>query len=158
MKFFESLVLTRYIFRWFKHAGESFVKVPFFGAVSYLTIAVCPFCIAFAVVWAVYRRISFAWIGQDILVRGIDHLCILILSFCNTYSWSSHGNTEHISGIDKTYYFGKECKILLIYLLLKVEIYVYTIRIILFMALALNNIILSYIPLFLNSFLFRVLH
>lgn len=55
-------------FRWFEHAGESYVKVPFFGAVSYLTLAVSPFCIAFAVVWAVYRRqVSFAWIGQDIL-------------------------------------------------------------------------------------------
>lgn len=41
--------------------------MPFFGAVSYLTLAVAPFCIAFAVVWAVYRRVSFAWIGQDIL-------------------------------------------------------------------------------------------
>jgi len=43
--------------------------VPFFGAVSYLTLAVSPFCIAFAVIWAVYRRMSFAWIGQDMLVR-----------------------------------------------------------------------------------------
>ncbi|PRQ58110.1 putative peptidase A22B, signal peptide peptidase [Rosa chinensis] len=55
------------LFRRFKRAGESYVKVPFFGAVSYLTLAVAPFCIAFAVVWAVYRRVSFAWIGQDIL-------------------------------------------------------------------------------------------
>ncbi|KAA8520640.1 hypothetical protein F0562_014896 [Nyssa sinensis] len=54
-------------FRWFEHARESFVKLPFFGAVSYLTLAVTPFCIAFAVVWAVFRRVSFAWIGQDIL-------------------------------------------------------------------------------------------
>ncbi|KAJ4806042.1 signal peptide peptidase [Rhynchospora pubera] len=52
---------------WFKRAGESFVKVPFFGAVSYLTLAVSPFCIVFAVLWAIYRRLSFAWIGQDIL-------------------------------------------------------------------------------------------
>ena len=55
-------------FRWFKNAGEAFIKVPFFGAVSYLTLAVSPFCITFAVVWAVYRNVSFAWIGQDILV------------------------------------------------------------------------------------------
>lgn len=53
---------------WFKRAGESFVKVPYFGAVSYLTLALSPLCIVFAVVWAVYRRESFAWIGQDILV------------------------------------------------------------------------------------------
>ncbi|XP_068645668.1 signal peptide peptidase-like 4 [Aristolochia californica] len=59
--------LVALLSRWFKRAGESFIKVPFFGAVSYLTLAVTPFCIAFAVVWAVYRRISFAWIGQDIL-------------------------------------------------------------------------------------------
>lgn len=58
-----------YSFRWFQHAGQTFVKIPFFGAVSYLTIAVTPFCIVFAVVWGVYRRVSFAWIGQDILVR-----------------------------------------------------------------------------------------
>ncbi|KAL5792383.1 hypothetical protein ACOSP7_000977 [Xanthoceras sorbifolium] len=61
------LVALLSCFRWFQHAAESFVKVPFFGAVSYLTLAVCPFCIAFSVVWAVFRRISFAWIGQDIL-------------------------------------------------------------------------------------------
>ncbi|KAJ8900611.1 hypothetical protein K2173_025388 [Erythroxylum novogranatense] len=54
-------------FRWFHRAGETYVKVPFFGAVPYLTLGVSPFCIAFAVVWAVYRRVSFAWIGQDIL-------------------------------------------------------------------------------------------
>ncbi|KAJ4956404.1 hypothetical protein NE237_013187 [Protea cynaroides] len=59
--------LVALLSRWFKRAGETFIKVPFFGAVSYLTLAVTPFCIAFAVIWAVYRRISFAWIGQDIL-------------------------------------------------------------------------------------------
>lgn len=54
-------------FRWFKHYAESFIKVPFFGAVSYLALAVFPFCIAFSVIWAVYRRRHLAWIGQDIL-------------------------------------------------------------------------------------------
>ncbi|XP_020961311.1 signal peptide peptidase-like 4, partial [Arachis ipaensis] len=56
-----------YSFRWFQHAAQTFVKIPFFGAVSYLTFAVTPFCIVFAVIWAVYHRVSFAWIGQDIL-------------------------------------------------------------------------------------------
>ncbi|XAR70287.1 hypothetical protein NMG60_11027091 [Bertholletia excelsa] len=51
----------------FKHAAESFIKVPFVGAVSYLTLAVSPFCMAFAILWAVYRNISLAWIGQDVL-------------------------------------------------------------------------------------------
>ncbi|TQE06780.1 hypothetical protein C1H46_007649 [Malus baccata] len=62
-----AIMLTKYSFRRFKRAGESYVRLPIFGAVSYLTLAVAPFCIAFAVLWAVYRRISFAWIGQDIL-------------------------------------------------------------------------------------------
>ncbi|KAK4415925.1 Signal peptide peptidase-like 4 [Sesamum alatum] len=61
------LVALLSCFRWFEHAAESFVKVPFLGAVSYLTVAVSPFCIVFAVLWAVYRSVSFAWIGQDIL-------------------------------------------------------------------------------------------
>ncbi|CAN6568136.1 unnamed protein product [Malus baccata var. baccata] len=59
--------LVTFLSCWFKHAGDSYVRLPIFGAVSYLTLAVAPFCIAFAVLWAVYRRISFAWIGQDIL-------------------------------------------------------------------------------------------
>ncbi|XP_031114241.1 signal peptide peptidase-like 4 [Ipomoea triloba] len=61
------LVTLLSCFRWFEHAAETFVKVPFLGAISYLTLAVSPFCIAFAVIWAVFRRVSFAWIGQDIL-------------------------------------------------------------------------------------------
>lgn len=59
--------LVALLSRWFKRAGDSYIKLPFFGAVSYLTLAVSPFCITFAVVWGVYRNVSFAWIGQDIL-------------------------------------------------------------------------------------------
>ncbi|KAL8062710.1 hypothetical protein ABFX02_02G165500 [Erythranthe guttata] len=54
-------------FRWFENAAETFVKVPCVGAVSHLTLAVSPFCISFAVLWALFRHVSFAWIGQDIL-------------------------------------------------------------------------------------------
>ncbi|KAF7810305.1 signal peptide peptidase-like 2 [Senna tora] len=53
--------------RWFKQASESYIKVPFFGAISHLTLAISPFCITFSILWAVYRNVSFAWIGQDIL-------------------------------------------------------------------------------------------
>ncbi|XP_061337256.1 signal peptide peptidase-like 2 isoform X2 [Gastrolobium bilobum] len=59
--------LVALLSRWFKHAGESYIKVPFLGAISYLTLAVSPFCITFAVLWAVFRNESFAWIGQDVL-------------------------------------------------------------------------------------------
>lgn len=61
------LVALLSCFRWFEHAAESYVKVPLVGAVSYLTLAVSPFCTAFAVLWAVKRKTSYAWIGQDIL-------------------------------------------------------------------------------------------
>ncbi|KAI4372343.1 hypothetical protein MLD38_010585 [Melastoma candidum] len=61
------LVALLSCFRCFETAAQSFVKLPVFGAVSHLTVAVSPFCIAFAVMWAVFRRVSFAWIGQDIL-------------------------------------------------------------------------------------------
>ncbi|EYU35094.1 hypothetical protein MIMGU_mgv1a009454mg [Erythranthe guttata] len=61
------LVALLSCFRWCEDAAESFVKIPVLGEVSYLTIAVSPFCIVFAVLWAVYRTVSFAWIGQDIL-------------------------------------------------------------------------------------------
>ncbi|CAI0414509.1 unnamed protein product [Linum tenue] len=58
-------LLSRY--RYFMRAAESFIKVPVLGAISYLTLAVSPLCITFAVVWAVYRNTTYAWIGQDIL-------------------------------------------------------------------------------------------
>ncbi|XP_012569183.1 signal peptide peptidase-like 2 isoform X2 [Cicer arietinum] len=61
------LVALLSCFRWSQHAAQTYVKIPFFGAVSYLTLAVTPFCIAFAVLWGVKRHASFAWIGQDIL-------------------------------------------------------------------------------------------
>ncbi|XP_040367596.1 signal peptide peptidase-like 2 isoform X2 [Rosa chinensis] len=59
--------LVSLLSRWFKRTGEAYVKLPILGAISYLTLAVSPFCIAFAVLWAVFRTVSFAWIGQDIL-------------------------------------------------------------------------------------------
>lgn len=91
--------LRKYSFRCFKHAGESYVKVPILGAVSHLTLAVSPVCIVLAVIWAVYRRhVSFAWIGQDILVRKkkekknclssiLSFFCLLGFSFGY---WMSH--------------------------------------------------------------------
>ncbi|XP_050378708.1 signal peptide peptidase-like 2 [Argentina anserina] len=59
--------LVSLLSRWFKRTGEAYIKLPLLGAISYLTLAVSPFCIAFAVLWAVFRTVSFAWIGQDIL-------------------------------------------------------------------------------------------
>lgn len=59
--------LVSLLSRCFEHAAGSFIKIPVFGAVSYLALAVSPFCIVCAVLWAVYRREAYAWIGQDIL-------------------------------------------------------------------------------------------
>nr|AAM63609.1 growth-on protein GRO10 [Arabidopsis thaliana] len=59
--------LVALLSRWFQRAADTYVKVPFLGPISYLTLAVSPFCIVFAVLWAVYRVHSFAWIGQDVL-------------------------------------------------------------------------------------------
>ncbi|XP_010545677.1 PREDICTED: signal peptide peptidase-like 2 [Tarenaya hassleriana] len=59
--------LVAFLSRWFKRAGESYIKVPLLGAISYLTLAISPFCIVFSVLWAIYRDVSFAWIGQNIL-------------------------------------------------------------------------------------------
>ncbi|GAB4857388.1 Signal peptide peptidase-like 2 [Ancistrocladus abbreviatus] len=59
--------LVALLSRVFKSASESYVKIPRIGAVSYLTLAVSPFCITFGVIWAVYHDASFAWIGQDVL-------------------------------------------------------------------------------------------
>ncbi|KAG6514627.1 hypothetical protein ZIOFF_024995 [Zingiber officinale] len=59
--------LVALLSRWFKHAANSFIKIPVFGAASYLALAVSPFCIVFTVVWAAHRGASFAWIGQDIM-------------------------------------------------------------------------------------------
>ncbi|KAL6979572.1 Signal peptide peptidase-like 2 [Sarracenia purpurea var. burkii] len=72
--------LVALLSRWFKRTAESFIKVPFFGAVSYLTLSVSPFCIAFAVVWAVYRNAPFAWIGQDVL--GIALILTVLQIVC----------------------------------------------------------------------------
>jgi signal peptide peptidase-like 2B len=67
--FLSELTASYCSFRWFQYPAQTYVKIPFFGAVPYLTLAVTPFCIVFAVVWAVKRQASYAWIGQDILVR-----------------------------------------------------------------------------------------
>ncbi|KAG6548658.1 hypothetical protein Mapa_009812 [Marchantia paleacea] len=59
--------LTAFLSRWFPHAASSYVNLPYFGTVSALTLVVSPFCITFAVLWACFRHLSFAWIAQDIL-------------------------------------------------------------------------------------------
>lgn len=48
-----------------------------------LSLGVLPFCATFAILWAVFRHASCAWIGQDILVRHIFQLMFpFLLLFC----------------------------------------------------------------------------
>lgn len=75
--------LVALLSRWFKLFAHSYVKVPLFGAVSYLTIAVSPFCITFAVLWGVYRDLHFAWIGQDVLGIALIMTVIQIVRIPN---------------------------------------------------------------------------
>ncbi|XP_042435648.1 signal peptide peptidase-like 2 [Zingiber officinale] len=61
------------ISRFCKCYGQKTVNLPIIGEVQALSIAVVPFCAAFAIFWAVKQHASYAWIGQDIL--GI---CLMI--------------------------------------------------------------------------------
>ncbi|XP_042439922.1 signal peptide peptidase-like 2 [Zingiber officinale] len=61
------------ISRFCKCYGQKTVNLPIIGEVQVLSIAVVPFCAAFAIFWAVKQHASYAWIGQDIL--GI---CLMI--------------------------------------------------------------------------------
>uniref|UniRef100_A0A0D6QY32 PA domain-containing protein n=1 Tax=Araucaria cunninghamii TaxID=56994 RepID=A0A0D6QY32_ARACU len=51
----------------FGHYADKIVKVPVIGEVSLLSVALLPFCIAFAVFWAASQHASYAWIFQDVL-------------------------------------------------------------------------------------------
>ncbi|KAG8089760.1 hypothetical protein GUJ93_ZPchr0011g28514 [Zizania palustris] len=65
--------LVSLLTRIFKDCGQRTVQFPFLGEVLALSVVIVPFCTIFAILWAVYRHASFAWIGQDIL--GI---CLMI--------------------------------------------------------------------------------
>ncbi|GJN04367.1 hypothetical protein PR202_ga21911 [Eleusine coracana subsp. coracana] len=81
--------------RIFKDCGHRTVRLPLLGEVLSLSAGILPFCVVFAVLWAVYRHASFAWIGQDILVRCLPPL------FCYSFSHgleTSRGFPVPVSG------------------------------------------------------------
>ncbi|CAI0452204.1 unnamed protein product [Linum tenue] len=49
------------------------VTLPYFGETTIVSLIVLIFCLAFAIAWAITRKASFSWIGQDVL--GI---CLMI--------------------------------------------------------------------------------
>jgi len=65
--------LVTLLARIFKDCGQKTVQLPFLGEVLIISVGTVPFCVVFAILWAVYRHAPFAWIGQDIL--GI---CLMI--------------------------------------------------------------------------------
>ncbi|PWA72509.1 PA domain, Presenilin/signal peptide peptidase [Artemisia annua] len=77
------LVALLSCFRLFEQAATTYIKVPFIGAVSYLTLGVSPLCVIGAVLWAFYRRHHFAWIGQDILGVSLIITVIQIIQVPN---------------------------------------------------------------------------
>ncbi|XWS35271.1 hypothetical protein CRYUN_Cryun21dG0111800 [Craigia yunnanensis] len=56
-----------------RNCPQKTLNLPLFGEVSIVSLVVAIFCLIFAVVWAVNRRASYSWLGQDIL--GI---CLMI--------------------------------------------------------------------------------
>lgn len=71
------------IYRILKDCGQTTINLPIFGEVLMLSLGVLPFCATFAILWAVFRHASCAWIGQDILVRHIFQLMFpFLLLFC----------------------------------------------------------------------------
>ncbi|EPS62285.1 hypothetical protein M569_12504, partial [Genlisea aurea] len=47
--------------------GEKKLNLPLLGEVSILSMSVLIFCVIFAVLWAITRKESYSWIGQDVL-------------------------------------------------------------------------------------------
>ncbi|GLT85088.1 hypothetical protein SLE2022_032900 [Rubroshorea leprosula] len=56
-----------------RNCSQKMLNLPVFGEVSVVSIVVALLCLLFAIIWAVERRASYSWIGQDIL--GI---CLMI--------------------------------------------------------------------------------
>ncbi|XVF29334.1 hypothetical protein REPUB_Repub15cG0112300 [Reevesia pubescens] len=56
-----------------KNSLQKTLNLPLFGEVSVVSLVVALFCVIFSVVWAVNRRASYSWVGQNIL--GI---CLMI--------------------------------------------------------------------------------
>ncbi|XP_034685455.1 signal peptide peptidase-like 2 [Vitis riparia] len=55
------------ILRGCKNSERKTVNLPLFGEVTVLSLGVLLFCLSFAIAWAITRKASFSWIGQDVL-------------------------------------------------------------------------------------------
>ncbi|EFJ05600.1 hypothetical protein SELMODRAFT_187400 [Selaginella moellendorffii] len=59
--------LVTLLSRLFPGVGTRHITIPILGTVSSLSVVVFPICVAFSVIWAVYRHAHVAWVGQDVL-------------------------------------------------------------------------------------------
>ncbi|MCL7051613.1 hypothetical protein MKW94_013458 [Papaver nudicaule] len=66
------------ILRIFKNSGNKIVNLPCLGEVTVLSMGVLPFCLAFAIFWAANQHVSYAWVGQDVLVASVLLSCAFV--------------------------------------------------------------------------------
>ncbi|KAI3839810.1 hypothetical protein MKW98_010115 [Papaver atlanticum] len=92
--------LVTVILRIFKNSGNKKVNLPCLGEVTVLSMGVLSFCLTFAIFWAANQHVSYAWFGQDVLVRDLfddnstakdtstkykDTKCVFLFCFFNSH-------------------------------------------------------------------------
>lgn len=68
VSFYNSSCFYNLLSRKRKSCEMKTVNLPVVGEVTILSLVVLLCCITFAVVWALNRRASYSWVGQNILV------------------------------------------------------------------------------------------
>lgn len=72
-----------------RNCSRKSISLPLFGEVLVLSVVVLPLCASFAIFWAANQHASYAWIGQDVLVRySIFHFFPLLISYHDIYDKS----------------------------------------------------------------------
>ncbi|PPS05155.1 hypothetical protein GOBAR_AA15503 [Gossypium barbadense] len=69
-----------------RNCPQKTVRLPVIGEVSILSLGVFLLCVIFAVAWAVHRRASYSWVGQNILeliIANIFALYAAVISWLN---------------------------------------------------------------------------
>ncbi|KAL7251023.1 hypothetical protein ACSBR1_012946 [Camellia fascicularis] len=61
------VVMLNLLYRKGRNFGQKKVKLPLLGEMSVISLAVVVFVFVFAVLWAINKKASYSWVGQDIL-------------------------------------------------------------------------------------------
>lgn len=59
--------LVTFLSRKWKNSEQKKLNVPILGDISVFSLVILLFCIAFAIGWAIERKASYSWVGQDVL-------------------------------------------------------------------------------------------